>query len=285
MIDPLFEPYLRAVPGLTYESPESGWLARRVTASLEHLMGRQKIEAHYHALKSRPLTSSEFFQEALARSGIQLSCDEGPLERVPRDRPVIFIANHPFGVIDGLVMCNIALRLHADFRVVINSLLCQDRDLARHFLPIDFSGTKEAARRNIRAKQLAGDALAQNIPLILFPSGMVSTATRFGFGPVDDAPWTTFVAKLVLAHQPTVVPVFFFGQNSRPFHVASHIAEPLRMAMLMHEALRRFDQQVPLVIGEPIAPNEYGAISGRQSLTEYLYSRVQALSVPLRCAS
>ena len=82
-----------------------------------------------------------------------------------------------------------------DFRVVINSLLCQDRDLAPYFLPIDFAGTREAERRNIRTKQLAGDALNDGIPLILFPSGTVSTATHRGFGPVKDTHWTTFAAK------------------------------------------------------------------------------------------
>lgn len=278
-IDPLFETYLRDKPGLTYESADAGWLARAVTRVVERVLGRQEIEAHYHSLKDRSLSSVEFFQEALAISQARLDFDDAPLTRIPQNTPVIFIANHPFGVLDGLVMCNIALRLQRDFRVVINSLLCQDRDLAPHFLPIDFAGSKDAARRNIRAKHLAGEALTEHIPLILFPSGMVSTATRFGFGSVEDAPWTTFVAKLVLAHQPVVVPVFFSGRNSRPFHVASHIAEPLRMAMLMHEALRRFGKCMPLRIGEPILPKEYAAISSRHALTNYLYAKVQALAV------
>lgn len=276
-IDPLFEHYIREVPGLSYESPDSGWLARRVTRSLEKALGRQRIERHYWALKSRQLASTEFFREAMAESRIRLDCDLSPLALVPHNQPVIFIANHPFGVVDGLILCNIALSLRDDFRVVVNSLLCQDRELAHHFLPIDFSGSKEAGLRNIRAKQLADHALAHHIPLVLFPSGMVSTARRLGFGRVDDAPWTTFVAKLVSKQQPVVVPVFFFGRNSRPFHLASHVAEPLRMAMLMREALRRFGETVRVQIGDPILPEDYREISGRKALTDYLYSRVQAL--------
>ncbi len=276
-IDPSFEHYIREIPGLTYASDDQSWIARGITRSLERALGRHKIERHYFALKRRGLDSQSFFQQALAVSGVSLNCDFSPLDRLRDDQPTLFLANHPFGVMDGLILCNIAMRIHGDFRVVINSLLCQDRQLAKHFLPIDFSGTREAERRNVRAKQMAGAALKGNIPLVLFPSGMVSTAGHMGFGKVQDAPWTTFAAKLVRQHQPQVVPVYFHGRNSRPFHVASHIAEPLRMAMLMHESLRRFDKPVDLVIGEPLQPESWQHIEGRQPLTQFLYNAVQAL--------
>lgn len=279
-VDPQFEFYLRDNPGLSYADDSSPWLTRRVTRTFEKWLGRERLEAHYHALKNNHTSSQDFFRQALEISGVDLECDMSSLSKIPQNHPVIFIANHPFGVIDGLILCNIALRLNDNFRVVINSLLCQDRDLASHFLPIDFSGSKEASRRNIRAKQLANEALSAGIPLILFPSGMVSTANRFGFGKVHDAPWTTFVAKLVGTQKPVVVPVFFHGRNSRPFHIASHIAEPLRMAMLLRESLQRFNTRVKLTIGDPIFPVDYEHIASRQKLTEHLYGQVQALARP-----
>lgn len=169
-VDPQFEFYLRDNPGLSYADDSSPWLTRRVTRTFEKWLGRERLEAHYHALKNNHTSSQDFFRQALEISGVDLECDMSPLSKIPQNHPVIFIANHPFGVIDGLILCNIALRLNDNFRVVINSLLCQDRDLASHFLPIDFSGSKEASRRNIRAKQLANEALSAGIPLILFPS-------------------------------------------------------------------------------------------------------------------
>lgn len=276
-IDPSFEHYIREIPGLTYASDDQSWVARGITRSLERTLGRHKIERHYFDLKGRGLDSQAFFEQALAVTGVSLNCDFSPLDQLRDDQPIMFLANHPFGVLDGLILCNIAMRIHGDFRVVINSLLCQDRQLAKHFLPIDFSGTREAERRNVRAKQMAGAALKANIPLVLFPSGMVSTARRMGFGKVQDAPWTTFAAKLVRQHRPQVVPVYFYGRNSRPFHVASHIAEPLRMAMLMHESLRRFDKPINLVIGQPMQPESWQHIEGRQALTQFLYNAVQSL--------
>lgn len=276
MVDPAFEIYLRDKPGLTYVDDGDSWLRRWVTQSVEVLLGRRRLERHYVALKDQKLTPLSFFREAQNISGVNLEGNHQALRRLESKGPLLFLANHPFGILDGLILCNLVSEISGDFRVVINSLLCQDRDLAPYFLPIDFAGTREAERRNIRTKQLAGDALNDGTPLILFPSGTVSTATHFGLGKVTDTHWTTFAAKLVLRYQPTVVPVFFHGQNSRAFHVASHIAEPLRMAMLMHEALRRFNTRIHVDVGEALEPPEYEHLKDRQALTRFLYERVQA---------
>ncbi|MBL6703612.1 MAG: lysophospholipid acyltransferase family protein [Pseudomonadales bacterium] len=279
-VDPMFEHYLVDEPRLTYESPDDGPLTRAFVRLLEGFLGRQKMEAHYQNLKGRKTDAKTFFREAFKLTNITIDGDMSPIANIPKNRPVLFIANHPFGVIDGLIMCNLALDYADDFQVVINSLLCQDRDLVPHFLPIDFSETKEAAKRNVRTKQLAGKALDNGVPLILFPSGMVSTAGAPGFGNVVDAPWTTFIAKLVMQYQPTVVPVFFHGQNTRLFHVASNIAEPLRMAMHMREALRRFGSNVSLDVGRHHSPEDYSHISSRQEMTEHFYNIVQQTRQP-----
>lgn len=279
-VEPMFEHYIVEEPRLTYESPEDGPLTRAFVRVLEGFLGRHEMEKHYQRLKAMNTDSKTFFREAFKLTNITLDGDTSALANIPKDRPVLFIANHPFGVIDGLIMCNMALDFADDFQVVINSLLCQDRDLVPHFLPIDFTETKEATKRNVRSKQLAGKALADGIPLILFPSGHVSTADAPGFGDVVDAPWTTFIAKLVMQYQPTVVPVFFHGQNTRLFHVASNIAEPFRMAMHMREALKRFGTTVSFDVGTHHSPEDYGHISSRQEMTQHFYDIVQMTRQP-----
>jgi putative hemolysin len=161
---------------------------------------------------------------------------------------------------------------------MLHALLCQDRQLAPYFLPIDFEANKNATRTNIRSKQLALDFLSQDVPILIFPSGMVSTASRMGFGPVTDGPWSTFAAKIIREAKATVVPFYFHGQNSRKFHIASHIAEPLRMALLVHEALNKFGQTLRVEIGEPLHWDQLAQSCGsRNELTQFLYRKVQML--------
>ena len=157
--------------------------------------------------------------------------------------------------------------------------MCQDEDLARYFLPVDFSNTKEATRNNIRSKRIAKKALVEGIPLLVFPSGFVSTADKFGLGQVREAPWTTFAAKMIRDAKATVVPVYFHGQNSRIFHVASHLSEALRSLALLNEVKKRFDGPVHTTIGEPLFWAELEAIQDRKTLTQFLYNEVQKLKI------
>lgn len=268
--------YLTDTPTISYVEPDAPWLTQKLITSIEVLFGRKKVEAIYHELKSRPFDVSTFFKEALDQGNISQNYSHAQFGKIPKTGPLLFVANHPFGIIDGLTLCDLAIKARQDFRILLHSRLCQDKDLAKHFLPIDFNNTKTALKTNISSKRKAQDCLRQNIPVLIFPSGMVSTADKFGLGHAKDSPWTTFAAKLVMETEATVVPVYFHGQNSRKFQIMSHIAEPLRMALLVHEAFNKFNSTLTIDIGDPVEWQEMSQISGRKALTDFLYDKVQS---------
>ena len=187
------------------------------------------------------------------------------------------LANHPYGVMDGTILCHLAAQARGDFRILINAVLCRDKDLAPHLLPVDFSPGKAAMKNNVAMGRRAREAMAADIPVLIFPSGFVSTAGRFGTGRAIDAPWTTFAAKLISDARANVVPIFFHGQNSRAFHIASHLSESLRMAFLISEAKARFGTRFDVTIGDTLPYEALEGLEGRKALTNYLYDAVQQL--------
>lgn len=277
-VDPAIAPYLRDPPSVSYVEPHDPLLLRMLAAALERACGRRDLEALYRQCKTSSATPVEFFRTALATAGIEIVMHGAPLAQIPAHGPVVFIANHPFGIVDGLVLCELARRARGEFRILLHALLCQDRDLASFFLPVDFSASDLATRTNIRSKKAAERALGADIPVLIFPAGGVSTRSRFGFGPLADLPWTTFAAKLILRTRATVVPCFFHGENSRLFHIASHVAAPLRLALLLHEVRRRQGQPVHVTIGKPMPFEALDSGLGRSALTEHLHQVTWGLS-------
>ena len=146
----------------------------------------------------------------------------------------MLLANHPFGVVDGLALTVLASRIRPEFRVITNSVLCVDERTENRLLPIDFEESRDAMRRNIETKRTALRALAAGECVAIFPSGGVATAV-LGLRPAVDLEWHTFVAKLIRSSQATVVPVFFHGQNGPLFQLASKLSLTLRLSLLLRE--------------------------------------------------
>ena len=87
-----------------------------------------------------------FWTVMAERYGLTLDIAGGALANIPQDKPVILIANHPYGILDGLMMGHILAQTRGDFRILANHVFRKAEDLNKVILPVDFAETREAVQ-------------------------------------------------------------------------------------------------------------------------------------------
>lgn len=264
----------------SYSRPEQHWINRSVIRLIERISGQPELERLYRGWAQSPLPGENIFTASLRLMKIGIETDEAAWQEVPKQGPVLFIANHPFGVIDGLLMGHLATRVRPDTKIMTHSLLCQPPEAREFLLPVDFGGTPEAQQTSLLTRRRTLDWLSSGHSVCVFPAGSVSTAQSPLSGRALDAAWHPFIGKLARIPDITIVPVFFHGQNSRLFQLMSHVHYALRIALLFRETTRRMGTSVFVSVGEPIKSNALQQCSSRLALLQELRFRTLSMAGP-----
>jgi putative hemolysin len=245
---------------------------------MENATGRISLIRRAAGYEQEVAQGRDFWQVMVERYGLSLDIVRGSLDLIPRDGPLIVIANHPYGILDGLMLGHILSHTRGDFRILAHHVFRKAPDLAQAILPISFDETKEAVQRNLETRKAALDYLGQGGAIGIFPGGTVSTAATPFSRPMDPG-WRSFTARMVAKSGATVVPIYFDGHTSRMFQIASHLHYTLRMGLLIKEFAKRVDTPVRVAVGQPIPASQIAArASDGKAMMDFLRKATYELS-------
>ena len=246
---------------ISYASSAASRGGRAMIRVMENATGRLALIKRADGYDDEVRLGRDFWQVMVERYGLDLRVVGGSLDLIPREGPLILIANHPYGILDGLMMGHILSLVRGDFRIMAHRVFRKAEDIERVILPISFDDTKEALALNIATRKTALSYLGQGGAIGIFPGGTVSTAAK-PFGQPMDPGWRSFTARMIAKSDATVVPVFFDGHNSRLFQLMSHLHSTLRMGLLIKEFRARVNSPVDVVVGQPIPRAELDGYAG-----------------------
>lgn len=257
------------VVNFSYATDDDPWLKRIFIRAIEKTTGQPYLKNVYEQHHNNPVPGESPWAAAIRLLELRLLYNRDVLARLPKTGPLVVVANHPFGVVDGLIISYLVSSVRDDFVVLTNAVLYQAEEIRRYLLPVDFSETKEALDTNIKSRAAAKMHLQRGGCLIVFPAGGASTAPRPWSKLAVDAEWKNLSAKLIVAAKAPVLPIYFAGQNSRLFQVASHISMTLRLSLFFREVYDKIGGEIHIRIGEVI-PYEQLEELDRKELMEYL---------------
>ncbi len=213
-------------PELSYANPSDHRLKQWFVRRVEGLSGRDYFADLYEAWRNDIVGKSQRVMGDmmdLIQVGLLVQGEHWPPKSLP-DTPLVIVANHPFGIGDGIAVLAMAEQLGRPFRVIINNDLLKVPEIRPYSLPINFEENREALQMNLQTRREAVRLLKEGVTIVVFPAGGVATA-RKGFGRAEDLPWKLFPAKMIQAAGASVIPIYFDGQNGRLFHLASRISD------------------------------------------------------------
>jgi putative hemolysin len=259
---------------LSYANPDHPPFKRWLIRSIESMSGRDNYLKLYETWRTDVVPQGQrVFSRMLDLVDIRLDIlSQWPPRNVP-DGPLVIIANHPFGIGDGVAVLAMAEALGRPFRVLINNDLMKVPEIAPFALPISFDETREALEMNMRTRHEAVKLLKQGVTIVVFPAGGVATAPK-GFGRAIDLPWKMFPARLVQAAGASVIPIYFGGQCGRLFHLASRVSMTLRTSLLVHEFRRLSGSAIVARVGDVLPADELAKLKDRKQLLARLYAAV-----------
>jgi putative hemolysin len=264
---------------LSYANGDDPLLKRNFIHLLERLAGRDYFAPLYDRWRSETVPRGQrIIRPMLGLIDVELEIlgSEWPPRLAP-DRPIILIANHPFGILDGIAAMTLAEDLGRPFKVLINMELMKVPELRPYSLPIDFHESRAAQETNLRTRDEAIRILGEGTTIIVFPAGGVATAPT-PFGQAVELPWKLFTARMLQASRASVLPVYFEGQCGPLFHLASRFSMTLRLSMLIREFRRSVGRRLIARVGDVVPFEALRHSNDRKALMLELYGLVHGLA-------
>ncbi len=265
---------------LSYASKiEHNFAQRLIIKTIERITGKNKLEKLYRDYSQEGINPQEFWSDILKVLNISVINKSANKISIPSEKKLMVIANHPFGIIDGLILCSLVSQVRGDFKIMTHETLKFMPELEHFILPVDFSGTeKTTIKNNIETAKKAKEHLDNEGVLIIFPSGSVSVAKNLKSNAEDDE-WKTFPAKLIRQTKTDVLPIYFDGKNGLLFHLfASKIKNStLKYSSYIHETKRKIGQNIFIHAGKLIKYEQISNVRDRKLLTKILKDQTYSL--------
>jgi putative hemolysin len=260
---------------LSFSDPLRKKLAALLQDKVESALMLRRLNDIYTDIKEKSDTSG-FIKETLEKLNTSFDVSQDDLASIPREGPLLVVANHPFGGVEGLILCSLLLKVRPDVKIMANYLLGRIPELRSILLCVDPFGTKTAVRKNLKPLKDGMAWVKQGHVLAVFPAGEVSHLD-LGERRITDPKWHHMVARIARATDAQVLPVFFEGSNSALFQMAGAIHPKLRTALLPRELLNKKKKSLRVRIGNIIPVSKIEMFNDDEKLVSYFRMRTYAL--------
>ena len=237
---------------LSYANTFENAFQVKTIQAMELLTGKLRLLRRIRKFEAMGVPEGQgFWQQALDVMGIDLMTPAEQIARIPKEGPLVITANHPHGLIDGMILAELIGRVRTDYKILTRSLLTGVGEIEQFMIPVPFAHEADALQQNLEMRKRAMQHLQDGGVVVLFPSGVVASSPTM-FGDAVEADWNPFTAKMIQRSNARVMPIFFPGANSRWYQMANRVSATMRQGLLLYEVVHALDKPQAPVVGQVI---------------------------------
>ena len=240
----------------------------------------ETINSLYSECK-RNASHDHFVDQALDVLGVTFNVEGQPVSRIPKTGPLVAVCNHPFSVLEGLLLVKILREVRTDIKIMANFMLGMIPEMDNLIFQVNPFGHPGDVKKNISGLKSSMQWLKKGGMLIVFPAGEVSSL-KVNKGMVADPKWSPMVGRLIRKTGASALPVFFNGRNSGLFQTVGLIHPRLRTVLLPHENLKRAGRPIKVSFGGVLGNDKLTGMGSDQEIIDYLRFRTYLLKKKTR---
>jgi putative hemolysin len=245
------------------------------------LLPQRRLQRLYES--SQRLQGANIFEALLRALDVSYSVSPRGMELIPNAGAAVVVANHPFGMLDGILLGALLLRVRSDAKLVANQLLAGIPDMGQHCIYVDNMGGDDQLSVNTRGLRQAIRHLRKGGLVAFFPAGEVAHWSMRTMS-ISDAQWNDSAARLAEMTGAPIIPVSIQGANSLGFQLSGLIHPKLRTLQLPHELLNKRGQHVEVIVSPSVKAEKLRAPGDPETATSMLQWSTQMLSLAPACS-
>ncbi|HWE49330.1 MAG TPA: GNAT family N-acyltransferase [Bryobacteraceae bacterium] len=253
---------------MAFESFPSNRLPRPLAETINRVLCIDQLESLYAQTRG-----PGFVRELLDALEVKIEVAPGDRDKIPATGAVVAVANHPLGILDGVMLADLLTGVRNDVRILTNRLLGDIPEISRLCFFID----TENAGTNGRVLKQAAMHLRSGGMLLIFPAGEVS---HFDIrkGMICDPEWNRSAARLIRMTNARSLPILIRGANGLPFQMLGMVHPFLRTAALPAEMLNKRGRSIEIRVGRPIDSSRIESLPDDLEATRFLRLRTELLA-------
>ena len=241
---------------LSYANTFTNPIQRNTIKTLELLTGKLRLLRKVRQFEKMGIPVGQpFWKQALDLLGINLITKQSEIARIPNKGSLVITANHPHGLVDGMVLAELIGKVRTDYKILTRSLLTGVKQIDQFMIPVPFDHEENSLKKSLAMRKAAMEHLEKGGVIVIFPSGKVASSETM-FGNVVEGEWNPFTAKLIQKSGADVLPIFFPGSNSRIYQIANQISATLRQGLLIYEVVHAMNKPQNPMVGNLITQTE-----------------------------